>query len=60
MSELVNLNIDDISFDTSSFIVTRKGGEQQEIFMPPQVEQELHAYLEERRKIHAVDKNALF
>lgn len=60
VSELVNLNIDDISFDTSSFIVTRKGGEQQEIFMPPQVEQELHTYLEERRKIHAVDKNALF
>lgn len=60
VSELVNLNIDDLSFETSSFIVTRKGGEQQEIFMPPQVEQELLAYLDERMKIDADDKNALF
>lgn len=60
VSELVNLNIEDISFDTSSFIVTRKGGEQQEIFMPPQVEQEMHEYFDERMKIHAEDKNALF
>ncbi|MBE7027049.1 MAG: hypothetical protein E7410_05795 [Ruminococcaceae bacterium] len=60
VSELVNLNIEDLSFETSSFIVTRKGGEQQEIFMPPQVEQELLAYLDERMKIDATDKNALF
>lgn len=60
VSELVNLNIDDLCFDTSSFIVTRKGGEQNEIFMPVQVEQELLAYLEERKKIKAADKNALF
>ena len=60
VSELVNLDVDDISFETSSFIVTRKGGEQQEIFMPPQVEQELLAYLDERMKINAEDKNALF
>ena len=38
VSELVNLDISDICFDTSSFIVTRKGGDQQEIFMPVQVE----------------------
>lgn len=60
VSELVNLNVDDLCFDTSSFLVTRKGGEQQEIFMPVQVEQELLAYLEERKKIDAADKNALF
>lgn len=60
VSELVNLNIYDISFDTSSFIVTRKGGAQQEIFMPVQVEQEIRTYLEERIKIDAADKNALF
>ncbi|OQB13769.1 MAG: Tyrosine recombinase XerS [Firmicutes bacterium ADurb.Bin193] len=60
VSELVNLNIYDLCFDTSSFIVTRKGGEQQEIFMPVQVEQELLAYLEQRKKINAADKNALF
>lgn len=60
VSELVNLNIDDLSFETSSFIVTRKGGEQQEIFMPPQVEQELLSYVEQRLKIDAEDKGALF
>lgn len=60
VSELVNLNIEDLSFETSSFIVTRKGGEQQEIFMPPQVEQELLSYLDERMKLDAKDKNALF
>jgi len=60
VSELVNLNVEDLSFETSSFIVTRKGGEQQEIFMPAQVEQELLAYLEQREKISAKDKGALF
>ncbi len=45
VSELANLNIEDIDFNTSSFIVKRKGGDQQEIFMPLQVENTLLAYL---------------
>lgn len=45
VSELANLNIEDIYFETSSFIVKRKGGDQQEIFMPIQVENTLLAYL---------------
>lgn len=61
VSELVNLNINDIDFDTSSFIVTRKGGDEQEIFMPVQVENELFIYMQERVKNeNAKDKNALF
>lgn len=60
VSELINLNVSDISFDTSSFIVTRKGGQQQEIFMPAQVENELFGYISERKKIDAADKDALF
>ncbi len=48
VSELVNLNINDVDFDSSSFIVTRKGGDQQEIFMPLQVENELLKYVDER------------
>ena len=61
VSELVNLDINDVSFDTSSFIVTRKGGDEQEIFMPVQVENELFAYMEERLKNeNAKDKKALF
>jgi site-specific recombinase XerD len=65
VSELINLNISDICFETTSFIVTRKGGDQQEIYMPVQVEQELLKYLEERMKIEvaeggAKDRDALF
>ena len=48
VSELVNLNIADVDFETSSFIVTRKGGDRQEIFMPIQVENEMCKYVEER------------
>ena len=48
VSELVNLNITDVAFESSSFIVTRKGGDRQEIFMPIQVENEMLKYVEER------------
>lgn len=61
VSELVNLDIHDVCFETSSFIVTRKGGDEQEIFMPVQVENELFLYMQERLEIKdAKDKNALF
>ena len=48
VSEIVNLNITDIDFESSSFIITRKGGDRQEIFMPIQVENEMLKYVEER------------
>lgn len=48
VSELVNLNISDVDFEASSFIITRKGGDRQEIFMPIQVENEMLKYVEER------------
>ena len=61
VSELVNLNIHDVDFETSSFIVTRKGGDQQEVFMPVQVENELFTYMQERLEIKDLkDKDALF
>lgn len=61
VSELVNLNISDVCFDTSSFIVTRKGGDEQEIFMPVQVENEMFTYMQERlEQEDAKDKDALF
>ena len=50
VSELVNLNICDVDFESSSFIITRKGGDRQEIFMPVQVENEMLKYVEERLK----------
>lgn len=48
VSELVNLNINDVDFETSSFIVTRKGGDRQEVFMPLQVENEMLKHVEDR------------
>lgn len=61
VSELVNLNIHDVCFETSSFIVTRKGGDEQEIFMPVQVENEMFNYMQERLEVKdAKDKDALF
>ena len=61
VSELVNINIKDVCFETSSFIVTRKGGDEQEIFMPIQVENELARYMEERLKdTRPIDTEALF
>jgi integrase/recombinase XerC len=60
VSELIALNLDDVSFDTMSFIVTRKGGDQQEIFMPPQVIEEMAAYVQIRKGLTAKDKRALF
>lgn len=45
VSELVNLNVEHLDRETQSFIVTRKGGDEQEIFMPIQVENAICAYL---------------
>lgn len=45
VSELVNLQVTDVDFETQSFIVTRKGGDQQEIFMPVQVSNAIYSYL---------------
>lgn len=53
VSELVNLDICDIDFETSSFKVVRKGGDEDEIFMPLQVENEICAYLELRKEINS-------
>lgn len=61
VSELVNLNINDVDFESSSFIVTRKGGDQQEVFMPLQVENEMLKYMEQRLDMKNVkDADALF
>ncbi len=60
VSELVNLNVNDVSFETASFIVTRKGGDEQEIFMPAQVENELFVYMRERVENENAKDDALF
>lgn len=61
VSELMNLNLNDICFETSSFTVTRKGGDEQEIFMPVQVENQLFEYMQERLEIKDTpEKDAVF
>jgi len=59
VSELVNLQVTDIDFETQSFIVTRKGGDQQEIFMPVQVHNAIYEYLH-KDKENIRDSGALF
>ncbi|MBR3791200.1 MAG: tyrosine-type recombinase/integrase [Clostridia bacterium] len=61
VSELINLNIEDLDLDTNSFIVTRKGGDQQEIFMPQQVKETISEYLKSEEKLRqSIEKGALF
>ncbi|MGE4282835.1 MAG: tyrosine-type recombinase/integrase [Clostridia bacterium] len=58
ISELINLNISDIDFEDQNFIVTRKGGNQEVVFMPIQVENELFTYINQRKWILAADNNS--
>lgn len=61
VSELINLNIEDLDLDTNSFIVTRKGGDQQEIFMPQQVKETISEYLKGEEKLREnIEKGPLF
>ncbi len=61
ISELVGLNIDDVDFNTNSFVVTRKGGNRAVLYFNDEVASALHDYIDTRIKID-VDKNekALF
>ena len=61
VSELININIEDIDLETNSFIVTRKGGDEQEIFMPLQVKQTISEYLlEEANNRENIETGPLF
>lgn len=62
ISECVGLNIDDIDFDTNSFIVTRKGGNRVMLYFNDEVAQALKAYMQERLENKEVnqEEKALF
>ena len=49
VSELVGLDVDDLDFSNSSFMVTRKGGNQTILYFPETVSALLQSYLEERK-----------
>ena len=62
VSECVGLNIDDINFDNFSFVITRKGGKEAEIYFGDEVAEALSDYLDYRKAHPPVDENdkALF
>ncbi len=60
VSELINVQVTDVDFSTQSFIVTRKGGDQQEIFMPIQVNNAIAEYLDENGEENRRTSGALF
>ena len=53
VSECVGINIGDIDFDESGFLVTRKGGNQVVLYFPEQVREAMRAYYEERIHVEA-------
>ncbi len=54
VSELVGINISDIDFEQSAFLVTRKGGNQVVLYFPDEVKEALLIYLAEREHIEAL------
>lgn len=63
VSELVQLDIDEIRLYSKSFIVTRKGGDEQEIKMPERIIEDIKQYITHRKQITDVnkkDQKALF
>ena len=50
VSELINLNIEDLDLTNNTFTVTRKGGDQQEIFLPYQVKESIQNYIDYARE----------
>lgn len=62
VSECVGLNIKDVDFDNGAIKITRKGGNEATVYFGDEVEDALLNYLEERKKIIALDghEEALF
>ena len=54
VSECVGINIGDIDFVESAFLVTRKGGNQVILYFPEDVKKAMQAYYEERKHIEAL------
>lgn len=62
VSELINLNIEDLDLSNNTIIVTRKGGDQQEIFLPYQVKEAIEDYIDYAENVEGrdMDKGVLF
>ena len=60
ISELVGLDVNDIDFNTNSFVVTRKGGNRAVLYFNNEVASALHDYVDLRLKNDLSEENALF
>jgi integrase/recombinase XerC len=60
VSELVQLDIDDINIKERAMIVIRKGGNQEKLYLPKEILPHLDSYITERRLMLGVDTKALF
>ncbi len=56
ISELVGLNLDDVDFNTNSFVVTRKGGNRAVLYFNSDVSDALFTYYNSRINYKEVDK----
>jgi len=60
LSAIVGLNIDDISFNENSIVVTEKGNIQRKIYFGDNASQILRKWLVDRSKMNIVDQDAVF
>ena len=62
ISELVGLNVDDVDFNTNSFVVTRKGGNRTVLYFNDDVRSALFTYVNTRKDNNKIssDEKALF
>lgn len=58
VSELVQLDITDIHIQRKFLVVTRKGGDEQEITMPERIIDDIRDYIDYRKQIQDIPKNA--
>ena len=58
ISELVGLNVEDVDFNTNSFVVTRKGGNRAVLYFNDQVKNSLKDYLITRTENEELKNNA--
>ena len=56
ISELVGLNVEDVDFNTNSFVITRKGGNRAVLYFNEEVATTLNAYIAERNANIAIPK----
>lgn len=56
ISELTNLNIEDVWQSRNELVVTRKNGEQEALYMEPSLQKDFYRYLEMRKGIEHIQK----